>query len=1146
MSQGSRGLDGLQGPRGPAGRVATSNQNGVQGDFEVVGDLQVDGDLVIGVTNSYDISTFAVGVPYDTSFNEVTVSEFSLSLKDYVLPIPETYNFPMTNDSPGITFTPGASGATFNVQDLSGTQWFVAGNLDQYIGTNGSPGYQKVGSVAPNNRDSVKMSMVSKYNNATFSFTYMTSTEKNYDFLNVYKNGSKIFRSSTQYTNGGPISDPAVFTTTGVLIGDIFMIEFKKDNNGLDGVDSVFVNNISITGFKGQLNDDNVSMIVNGVSLITNALCVDLYNNMINIKMTIPVVITSIKFLINRVLQGKIKLHYLKTGFHQGQLNGVSTNFPNYVINTTKNTKLNGTLTVTDIALGTDLELKYHSSLKDTLSRVGQLLLRTEQESVCAHYDVLDTATWARIRANIDASGNGIGIHDYIVVGSGPGGAMCTNMLAACGSASKRVLMIEQGRRTYPSDMVILPTDDRAPSDIVSASKGVFYGTDGNILTIPGREKGHQEIMDLFRNFVEPQWGYNLWSAKPDGARDDSGNLYKDAPFNPHWGNGYSCPITDDGYVKNGSWAFGNIMGGGSAVNGGILNLPNDNFIKKVFPGVDLNKFKATRYAVQTLMKGDFSTVFHDYPVQDKFIKMLHDAGFDSSGALDASGNEINWTPDKNLMNPGGSSSETPLLGTKVTAMSAKTTKLGWTKRIISTECIAYYAGDNLDVLFDTEVVKVLFDSSKNTTGIIVIRNGKEYTINLRESYQSLVSKDTNGDYKYAMTKSEVIIGGGTYNSPVLLEKSGIGRDDASGTRVAYNSVYTNNNVGENYWNQYVTGFPTTVIHASNLPLNLVDMKYESLVCAFDNREMPDGSGGNFGTYFIESGISRGNEFNLGQAAYAHFTWSNPSPNEKFLNVYQNGKYAGKQNTQLPRSVVADWNVWLRANSTSIDVDSLTNENGITNSNQNARISNEFINYWNVLNYQTPKSGSVHWDSSNNNITCTGRFYESMDGINHMAIVMRNIFNGMFSDPSGFWSLGLTEAEWNQSGLQDYSNSGSSSYVKTKNNILVRRGSPWCDLSDLSDTTGVGSLDFWKRRIIEGASDSIHMGGTCMAGPEIPGSETGGGVVDPVTFEVYGVKGLRCCSSEVFPSATASNTQGYYMCLGHYIGRKILDFDTLC
>ena len=37
--QGLRGLDGLQGPRGPIGRVATSNQNGVQGDFEVVGNL---------------------------------------------------------------------------------------------------------------------------------------------------------------------------------------------------------------------------------------------------------------------------------------------------------------------------------------------------------------------------------------------------------------------------------------------------------------------------------------------------------------------------------------------------------------------------------------------------------------------------------------------------------------------------------------------------------------------------------------------------------------------------------------------------------------------------------------------------------------------------------------------------------------------------------------------------------------------------------------------------------------------------------------------------------------------------------------------------------------------------------------------------
>jgi hypothetical protein len=50
-NQGARGLAGIQGPRGPVGPVATSNQNGVQGDFEVVGDLNVVG-TVTGVTKS--------------------------------------------------------------------------------------------------------------------------------------------------------------------------------------------------------------------------------------------------------------------------------------------------------------------------------------------------------------------------------------------------------------------------------------------------------------------------------------------------------------------------------------------------------------------------------------------------------------------------------------------------------------------------------------------------------------------------------------------------------------------------------------------------------------------------------------------------------------------------------------------------------------------------------------------------------------------------------------------------------------------------------------------------------------------------------------------------------------------------------------
>ena len=61
--QGPQGIDGEQGPRGPAGLVATSNQHGVNGDFEVKGALNVVGVATVATaaagTNTTQVASTA-------------------------------------------------------------------------------------------------------------------------------------------------------------------------------------------------------------------------------------------------------------------------------------------------------------------------------------------------------------------------------------------------------------------------------------------------------------------------------------------------------------------------------------------------------------------------------------------------------------------------------------------------------------------------------------------------------------------------------------------------------------------------------------------------------------------------------------------------------------------------------------------------------------------------------------------------------------------------------------------------------------------------------------------------------------------------------------------------------------------------------
>lgn len=88
-------------------------------------------------------------------------------------------------------------------------------------------------------------------------------------------------------------------------------------------------------------------------------------------------------------------------------------------------------------------------------------------------------------------------------------------------------------------------------------------------------------------------------------------------------------------------------------------------------------------------------------------------------------------------------------------------------------------ARNNLKVLTDALATKVEFDTSSKklrATGVTFTSGGKSYTVNANK---------------------EVIVSGGTVNTPQILELSGIGNKDIL-NKAGVKTLYENNNVGEN------------------------------------------------------------------------------------------------------------------------------------------------------------------------------------------------------------------------------------------------------------------------------------------------------------------------------------------------------------
>jgi choline dehydrogenase-like flavoprotein len=773
-------------------------------------------------------------------------------------------------------------------------------------------------------------------------------------------------------------------------------------------------------------------------------------------------------------------------------------------------------LTVPDIILGTANDYKLNGvTLQQVIGNMQELIEKTEQIAQEANLDSTDETTWERISKGRT--------YDYIVVGSGAGGGHCALQLASNGFATKRVLMIEQGRKLYSFDTLIDPQgEDNAKNNLITTTKGVQVNLDYPILAIPTNCPVCQEVYDLFNRHV-----------------DSSGIIY---------------PYT---IATNKNVILSKVLGGGTALNGGVIHMPDNKYMKKYLPGVDLVEFEESRSSVHYLTAGNLTKQYNDLPYQNEVFDTIDRCGFstknmfDGSGIpyLDASGNDSWGLTNPKLLYSGvwsGQnyvSSESPVLGKNICTQTYRPTKLGWSKRVTSVDGIMYYKSNNLDMLFNTTVERINFDSSKNAISVTVIRDNITSDILLTPSYTNYSSTGVP-----SQTKSEVIIAGGVYFSPVLLEKSGIGRD-GSGGRIAYNSVYTNNNVGENFFDDLQVKLPPTTVKCTDMPSSMKVSTYESIgnLCGYDNRELPDpdSSGNTIPPLFLQAmlykrvGTWNGFLFNYG----ANYT--------NFKKWYKNGLYLNTPNYKLPISVLEAAQKWrLRTNPAwTFDIDGLNNQyhgytDYITDVYNNA--FNENTSYL-QLDYTVSVHGNgkgyVHWDSSNNCFDISVAWWNNWNDIVAFAKQCWKCYNAIYLSPrTGIMSRipPLAELLNASSGVKAATLNNVADLITLPNgNLIYNKSGVSKTYNDFSLTAEVQTLDFWCRYVIRNMMDSIHFGGTCVAAPEI-----NGGVVDPVTFEVYGVKGVRCCSSEIIPSLTGSNSHAFYTTMGNYIGRKILDFKT--
>lgn len=379
--------------------------------------------------------------------------------------------------------------------------------------------------------------------------------------------------------------------------------------------------------------------------------------------------------------------------------------------------------------------------------------------------------------------------YHYIVVGAGSAGASAAQALASFTRGAKKfVLLIERG-----------------PSRPLSYIGG--YNFYSNFIQ-PGADKLNsvfgqyyiKEEAKLTSSLVE-----RLLTCIAGMPTDETGNIVGTNVL-----TGCNDPV---------------VFGGGSTYNGSNSHLATDWYNERnALRGgciVDIDALNTCGQYIFDVMgnrEDDYFTLAQNDTVSRVFTSLVTDNCFPWIG--DATGElKKEMLPSKIIKNLALSSAESG--GIRWGMQSLRMRSTGYPRRNASASIVEQFDNNffNLDVLCNTKCNKIMFekyDSSGNsymrssihgTPGQYVRDESNAavaYGINV--TYNDLVD-ETNDESSNVFLKDsgEIFVAGNVYNSPIILEQSGIGRQTLIES-CGYEFVSENLEIGENLHNNYITG----------------------------------------------------------------------------------------------------------------------------------------------------------------------------------------------------------------------------------------------------------------------------------------------------------------------------------------------------
>jgi choline dehydrogenase-like flavoprotein len=378
--------------------------------------------------------------------------------------------------------------------------------------------------------------------------------------------------------------------------------------------------------------------------------------------------------------------------------------------------------------------------------------------------------------------------YHYIVVGAGSAGASAAQALASfTRGQGKFVLLIERG-----------------PSRPLSYIGG--YNFYSNYIQ-PGVDK----LNSVFGQYYIKEEG-KLKSSLVERLLSCTAGMPVDASNNPIGTNilvGCNDPV---------------VFGGGSTYNGSNTHYASDWYNERnALRGdgiVDLDALNECGEYISDVVgnrEDDFFTLAQNDTVSRMFTKLQTDSCYPWIG--DATGElKKEMLPSKVIKNLAFSSAETGGIrwGTQVLRMRST----GYPRRNASAALVEQFDNNyfNLDVLCNTKCNKILFekyDSSGNSymrggggTPSQYVRDasGAVVAYGINVTYNDHVDETTDTPLNILLKDTgEIFVAGNVYNSPVLLERSGIGRQTLIES-CGLEFISENLEIGENLHNNYIMG----------------------------------------------------------------------------------------------------------------------------------------------------------------------------------------------------------------------------------------------------------------------------------------------------------------------------------------------------